>query len=224
MTTPALSTAASTAVASAATAGTATNPLLKLSNNFNDFLTLLTTQLKNQDPTTPMDTNTFTTELVQFTSVEQQISTNSNLTQLIQATQGSEVIQATAVVGKSVTVASPNIALQNGAGALSYNTTTAEPVAITITNAAGATVNTISAISAAGTNSWKWDGTDSTGATLPDGSYGVAISGTNAAGATAAVPFSVIGTTTGVTNANGVVSIQLGAVSVPFSSVQSVGN
>lgn len=217
-------TAATSAATAPAAAAKATNPLLALSNNFNDFLTLLTTQLKNQDPTTPMDTNTFTTELVQFTSVEQQISTNTNLTQLIQATQGSEVIQATDVVGKSLTVASTNIALQNGSGALSYNTTTAEPVSIKITNAAGATVNTLTGTSTAGTNSWKWDGTDSTGATLPDGSYGVAITGTNAAGTAAAVPFSVIGTATGVTNTNGVVAIQLGAVSVPFSSVQSVGN
>ena len=51
-----------------------------------------------------MDTNTFTSELVQFSSVEQQITTNSSLTQLIQATQGSEVIQATGVVGKQVTL------------------------------------------------------------------------------------------------------------------------
>ena len=88
-----LTSAASAGVSAAAsTAATGTNALTTLSNNFNDFLSLLTTQLKNQDPSTPMDSNTFTSELVQFSSVEQQITTNSSLTSLIQATQGSEVI------------------------------------------------------------------------------------------------------------------------------------
>ena len=90
------------------------NALTSLSSNFTSFLGLLLTQLQNQDPSSPMDTNTFTSELVQFSSVEQQITTNSSLTSLIQATQGSEVIQATGVVGKSVTVDSSQIALQNG--------------------------------------------------------------------------------------------------------------
>ena len=65
---------------------------------------MLMTQLQNQDPTSPMDTNQFTTELVQFSSVEQQINTNTSLTQLIQLTQAGEVMQASAMTGKQVTV------------------------------------------------------------------------------------------------------------------------
>ena len=55
----------------------------QLSSNFSTFLTLLTTQLKNQDPTAPMDSNQFTQQLVQFSQVEQQIDTNTNLKTLI---------------------------------------------------------------------------------------------------------------------------------------------
>src|SRR3979409_1060536 len=78
------------AASSSAVTQTGTTALDGLANNFTNFLSLLMTQLKNQDPSAPMDSNQFTTELVQFTSVEQQINTNSNLTQLIQLTQASQ--------------------------------------------------------------------------------------------------------------------------------------
>ena len=216
-------TAATTATTTAATAA-APNALTTLSGNFNDFLNLLLTQLKNQDPSAPMDSNTFTTELVQFSSVEQQITTNGSLTQLIQATQGGEVIQATGVVGKSVTLSSTQVPLQNGAGSLSFTTTGAEPVAITLSNSSGVDVRDVSLNSTAGSNSYAWDGKDNSGATLPDGAYTATVTGTGAGGVTAAVPFTVTGTATGVTNTNGVVNLNVGAVSVDFSKVQSVGN
>ena len=90
--------------------------LNSLSSNFGDFLNLLMTQLQNQDPTSPMDTNQFTTELVEFSSVEQQINTNTSLTQLIQLTQGGEMMQASSMTGKQVTVSSDHVPLQNGKG------------------------------------------------------------------------------------------------------------
>ncbi len=228
LTAPPLSSAASSAASAAAGGGVsaggsaAPNALTSLSSNFTSFLNLLLTQLKNQDPTTPMDTNSFTTELVQFSSVEQQITTNSSLTSLIQATQGSEVIQATGVVGKSVTVSSTQAALQNGSATVNYTTTAAEPVDITVTNASGVKVAEVTGTSSAGANSWTWDGKNSAGVQQPDGAYTVAINGASPSGATAAVPFTVTGKATGVVNSNGAVTLQVGAVSVPFSSVQSV--
>ena len=141
-----------TSSSSAASSGTSpsTNALSSLSSNFNSFLNLLLTQLKNQDPASPMDANTFTTELVQFSGVEQQITTNSSLTQLIQATQGNEVIQATGVVGKQVTLNSTQIPLQGGTGSLGFTTPSAEPVAIKITNSSGVDVRDASLTSTAG--------------------------------------------------------------------------
>ncbi len=223
-TTTPTSTAAAATAATSSTSTAAPNALTSLTNNFTDFLNLLLTQLKNQDPSTPMDSNTFTSELVQFSGVEQQITTNSSLTSLIQATQGSEVIQATGVVGKSVTVASTQVALQNGTGQLNYTTASAEPVDISITNSAGVKVREIDATSNAGSNTFTWDGKDDSGTQLADGAYTVAINGTNAGGTTTAVPFTVTGTATGVTNSNGAVTLQVGALSVDFSKVQSVAS
>ena len=72
------------------TATNSTDPALKqLSGNFSTFLNLLTTQLKNQDPTSPMDTNQFTQQLVMYSQVEQQIQSNSNLKTLIAQGQSS---------------------------------------------------------------------------------------------------------------------------------------
>ena len=105
------------AAAAASTGNTAsaaaTNALTNLSSNFQDFLGMLMTQLQNQDPTSPMDTNQFTQELVEFSSVEQQINTNSSLTQLIQLTQSGQVEQSASIVGHQVELNSANIVVQN---------------------------------------------------------------------------------------------------------------
>lgn len=209
----------------AATAGGATgkNALTSLSSNFDSFLHLLLTQLQNQDPTTPMDTNQFTFELVQFSGVEQQISTNGSLTQLIQLTQGSEVIQSSSTIGKQATVTSDYVALQNGQGAVNFTTTGPEPVAIAISNDAGVKIRDASLTSVAGANTFKWDGTDNSGNAVPDGAYKVAVVGATPGSAAAALPFTVTGTATGVSNVNGAVSLNLGALSVGFGDVQSLG-
>ena len=87
---------ATASTANSATSGnatsTSTNALSSLTNNFSSFLNLLMTQLQNQDPSSPMDTNQFTSELVQFSQVEQQITTNSSLTTVFVASHGSESI------------------------------------------------------------------------------------------------------------------------------------
>jgi flagellar basal-body rod modification protein FlgD len=211
------------AASSGAAAG-ATNPLLSLSNNFNDFLQMLMTQLQNQDPTSPMDTNEFTSELVAFSGVEQQINTNQSLTQLIQLTQSGEVMQAAAMDGKQATVQSSQIALQNGTGSLQFTTATPQAVAIAITNAAGQQIYGTVLNSTAGQNTWTWNGQDNNGNQLPDGAYNVALVAANADGSLAAQPFTVTGTVTGVQGTSSGMELEMGALSVPFSAVQSMGN
>src|SRR3989454_7028622 len=75
-----------------------------IAGNFQDFLQLLTTQLKNQNPLDPLDTNQFTQQLVQFAQVEQQINMNTSLTQLIALQQTAQMTQAIGLVGATVTV------------------------------------------------------------------------------------------------------------------------
>src|SRR5579884_3630424 len=88
-----------------------TNAMAQLSSNFSTFLTLLTTQLKNQDPTSPMDSNQFTQQLVMYSQVEQQINTNDNLKTLIsQGTTNASAMAAT-YLGKKVSVTNGNASL-----------------------------------------------------------------------------------------------------------------
>jgi flagellar basal-body rod modification protein FlgD len=214
----------STTAAASAISQSGTSALSGLSNNFSDFLTLLMTQLQNQDPSSPMDSNTFTTELVQFSSVEQQINTNSDLTQLIQLTQASQIIQSASMIGKPVTVTSSQLSLQNSTAAVNFSTTAAEPVGIAVYNSTGSQVQTATLDSNAGANTWKWDGKNASGATMPDGPYTVTVTAIGTSGSAANVPFTVTGTTTSVINNAGTVQIQLGGLTLPFSAVDSVGS
>lgn len=213
------------AASAASTAGNASNTALtSLSSNFGNFLGLLMTQLQNQDPTSPLDTNQFTSELVQFSSVEQQINTNSSLTQLIQLTQAGEIMQSSAMVGKTVAVQSADLTLQSGHAALNYTSPATEPVAISVTSDTGAKILDTSVTAARGTNTWTWDGTDASGNALPDGTYKVTVTGTGTDGSSTALPFTVSGIATGVQNQNNTLTLLLGSLSVPFSAVAAVGN
>jgi flagellar basal-body rod modification protein FlgD len=214
----------SPAAAPAAASTTAPNSLASLSSNFSDFLNLLMTQLKNQDPSSPMDANSFTSELVEFSSVEQQINTNASLNTLIQLTQAGDVSQATAVVGKQVMVQSTQMPLQNGSGTLVFNANSPGPATITVKNAAGGTLQTATVNATQGQNVWTWNGMGLGGQTMPDGAYTVTVTNGASGAAATALPFTVVGTATGVSTANNVVNLQLGALSVPFANVVSVGS
>ncbi|MCF3946514.1 flagellar hook assembly protein FlgD [Acidiphilium sp. AL] len=193
-----------------------------LSSNFSSFLNLLMTQLRNQDPSSPMDANQFTSELVQFSQVEQQINTNSSLGQLIQLTQAGDLTQASAMLGSKITAQSNEIPLQNGKASLSFTSPVAGPVAIAIYNSAGQQIRDAALTATQGSNTWNWDGTNNAGTVMPDGAYKVAVIGANGNGSTSALPFTVTGTATGVSSGTNSVSLNLGALSVPFSSVVSV--
>ncbi|MBS0558619.1 MAG: flagellar hook assembly protein FlgD [Proteobacteria bacterium] len=213
--------ASSGASASASSSSSAT-ALTSLSSNYSDFLKMLMTQLQNQDPTNPMDTSQFTSQLVQFASVEQQINTNNNLTQLIQATQGSELIQGSAIVGQSVTATSSTLPLQNGSASLTFTAPTAEPVAIAVYSSSGTKIVDAVVSAAAGENTWTWNGQNATGTQMADGAYKVAVEGANSDGTATALPFTVTGTATGITADSSGVNVQLGPVSVGFGSITSV--
>ncbi|MGD0431834.1 MAG: flagellar hook capping FlgD N-terminal domain-containing protein [Acetobacteraceae bacterium] len=219
-----MTTVSATPASASAAPAQSTDPLSSLSSNFGDFLNLLLTQLQNQDPTSPMDANSFTSELVEFSSVEQQINTNTSLGQLIQLTQAADVTQSSAILGKQVTVQSTQIPLQNGTGTLDFTAPSAEPVSITVQDANGNILQQANVNAAQGANTWNWNGTNSNGQMLPDGAYTVTVTGGPVGTSPTAVPFTVVGTATGVTTQNDTVNLQLGALSVPFSSVTSVAN
>ena len=186
---PAGSTSAASGTTSAsAIAQTDTPPLWKVSHEFQHIPDHADNLVENQDPTSPLDSSQFTSELVQFSSVEQQINTNTNLTQLIQLTQASQVEQSSALLNKPATVTSSQLSLQSGTSTINFNTTTAEPISISVVNASGTQVAGATATSTAGSNTWTWNGQTSSGAALPDGAYTVTVNTVGSSGTAAAVP------------------------------------
>ncbi len=214
--------APATATSAPAATGAPDSARATLAGNFNDFLRLLMTQLKNQDPSSPLDSNQFTSQLVQFASVEQQINANSNLTTLIGLTQGEQVLQAAGLVGKNVLVSSDHIPLQQGSGGVSLTAATAQPVMVTITTEGGTMVRNAVIAANAGTNQWSWDGRNNAGSQMPDGSYKISMAAINADGSAAAQAFAVRGTVTGMGRQGTAVDLDLGAQVADLSTVQQV--
>jgi flagellar basal-body rod modification protein FlgD len=196
----------------------------QLSNNFSTFLTLLTTQLKNQDPTSPMDSSQFTQQLVEFSQVEQQINTNSSLNTLI--TQGQTQIgaYATSYLGKTVSVTNGNAALANGSATWTYNLgTVASQNALTVTNASGKVVYSGPGETAAGSHQFVWNGKDNGGNQLADGTYTLAV---NAQAADESVVTSTIssnGTVSEIDMSSGTPKLVVNGMELGLGDVANVG-
>src|SRR3954466_5511563 len=136
-------TAATTSgAASSAAAASGAVDKQTLAGNFNTFLQLLTTQLKNQNPLDPLDTNQFTQQLVQFAGVEQQLRTNDQLSALLALQQTAQSTQALTFVGKTAVVDGNTAALSHGLATWNLGVSTDSNVNIAITNSAGQTVFT----------------------------------------------------------------------------------
>lgn len=149
----------------------------KLAEDFDDFLLLLTTQLKNQDPSEPLDTNEFTSQLVEFASVEQAVATNLNLEKLVASSNAAGIQQGLGYIGKSVEALGNKGVLSNGSAAFSYELPQdAFEVSVTILDTTGRAVFTGKGDTQAGKNLVLWDGVNSlTGQPMPDGTYQVVV-------------------------------------------------
>ena len=196
----------------------------KLDTQLNQFLNLLVTQLKNQDPLDPMKANEFTTQLVQFASVEQQIYQNSNLEKLLALEQTKAVSSLVDFIGRTVETTGKTVPLENGNAEITYTMpANANKATITITNASGLTVYKTEADNSAGKHDFVWDGKNSSGIMQPDGPYNVLVSGTDFGGNLLNIDQTVWGRVTGANVQNGQASLFLGdSISVSQDSVLSV--
>src|SRR6187551_955592 len=104
---------------------------VEIASNFTTFLQLLTTQLKNQNPLDPLDTNQFTQQLVQFAQVEQQMNTNTQLQTLVSLQQTAQSTAALSYVGSTVVVDGSTSSLVNSQA--SWNLNVAKPATATVT-------------------------------------------------------------------------------------------
>ncbi len=194
-----------------------------IAENFNTFLSLLTTQLKNQNPLDPLDTNQFTQQMVQFTSVEQQLQTNEFLKTLTASAQNASNTEAVSFIGKQITAAGANAELSNGSASWQYSLNrSASNTTITIRDSNGAIVHTDETSLAGGTGTFTWDGKDDAGNQLPNGNYSITINARDSNGSYVPVTTQISGTVEGVDLSGTSPVLIVGGAQVNLSSVLSV--
>ncbi len=170
-----------------------------IAQNFDTFLSILTTQLKNQNPLDPLDTNQFTQQLVQFTGVEQQLKTNDFLEALLLNTQSAGRSDAVSYIGKEVSASGKTAELKDGGAYWTYNAAAnVANATVTIKNASGSVVYVEQGSLNSGSGAFLWDGMGSDGSKQPDGIYTIDIKGTNLNGNTVAVTTNSVGIVTAV--------------------------
>jgi flagellar basal-body rod modification protein FlgD len=185
----------SPAVTSAITSATSTTGVDQdtLAKNFSQFLTLLTTQLKHQNPLEPLDTNQFTQQLVQFAQVEQQLKQNDQLATLVALQKTAQSTAALGFVGETVVVDGSTASLANGQANWSLNVPKPATVTVNIKNSTGQNVFSGSYSMLAGVNDFTWDGKSSNGTQWPAGNYTMTVTAKDVSGQAITVPTEVEG-------------------------------
>ena len=209
---------------SSTTASAINNSLASLASNSQTFLTLLTTQLKNQDPTSPLDTNQFTAQLTQMTGVEQQLLSNQLLQQLVTQSTGSGVTNAVGLIGKQVTASGSNATLQSGSATWQYTLGgSASTVNVQVSDGSGNVVYAGQAHPGAGAQTFSWNGQDAKGQQQANGgSYTLSVNAVDSSGKAVSVSNAVQGAATAVEQVNGQTMITVAGVQVPLTAVTAV--
>ncbi len=205
----------------------ATNALAsqQIAGNFQSFLQLLTTQLQNQNPLDPLDTNQFTQQLVEFAGVQQQLNTNDSLATLVSLQQTSQSTQVLGFVGKTAVVSGSTAALTNSTATWQLSVPTASSVNITVANSTGQTVFTGSYNASAGNNQpFEWNGQGNDGTQWPDGNYTLTATAKDAGGNTVAITTAIEGTVSAVDLTQSPPLLTIGGQKYTVSQIQSIVN
>jgi flagellar basal-body rod modification protein FlgD len=198
---------------------------VSLGDNLNSFLTMLTTQLRNQDPMSPLDTNQFTQQLVSFSQVEQAIKTNTQLTSLVSLISTNTLASSLALVGKKVAVESAQMGLVDGEAQFAYELpASAKTTELVISDAGGNIVWRGAGETEAGTHGFTWDGKDSSGRPMPEGTYKLEVGAERLDGSIMTVPVKAFGTVGGVLMKDGNASLAFGTYEIPTTKLVAVLN
>jgi flagellar basal-body rod modification protein FlgD len=174
--TPTTTTPTSSSAASSAVNNT------EIASNFTEFLQLLTTQLQNQNPLSPMDTNQFTQQLVEFAQVEQQMNTNSSLSTLVSLAQTQQSTSALSLIGATVVVNGATVPMKNSSATWTLNASKPATATISISDSTGQTAYSGKFAVNSGAQSFHWNGIGNNGQQWPDGNYTLTATAVDASG------------------------------------------
>lgn len=208
------------------------NAAASLSQNFDSFLTLLTTQLKNQDPTSPMDSDKFTDQLSQFAQVEQGIQTNKNLENLLTMQGQQRQLSALSYVGAQIeAVGDTNWHRAGESLDFKYSISPEVPSAeLQIVDQSGKTVYSETVTDVSGVQNFTWNGKDNAGTDQAEGAYTLTIKPLAENGETfkdskgkpATVSIGIVGRVDSVDIGDDDIYLRIGDVSVPFTTLTNV--
>ena len=193
-----------------------------LASNFETFLTLLTSQLKNQDPLSPVDSNQFTAQLTQMAGVEQQLLTNDLLKGLLAAQGGGGLAGAATYIGKEATAAWSATKFTDGEATWSYElAANAASARLEVLDGSGNVVWSGDAPDkTTGVHDFTWDGDATTGNDGQDGQvYSLRVVAKDAAGGAVDAQILTRGRITGVEMYDGVPYLTVGNSILPLSTV-----
>ena len=193
-----------------------------LAGNFDTFLRILTTQLKNQNPLDPLDTNQFTQQLVQFAGVEQQINMNQQLTTLVALQKATQTTSAMSFLGSTATVDGTTTKLTNGAASWSFAVDKPSTATINIKSSNGALAYSGSYPLTPGAQNFNWDGRGNNGVKWPDGDYTMTVTAKDASGATVAVSTEIRGTVDSVDLTQNPPVLKIGGQSFSLDRIKQV--
>lgn len=191
-----------------------------------DFMSLMTTQLQNQDPLEPMESGDFLGQIASFGTVSGIADLQASFSSFAEAMQSDQALQGSSLVGRSVLIPS-SIGYMSADSGLTGQINVAEPVTdlkVTIYNEAGVAVKTLEMGSASGYTNFSWDGFDDNGDVMPEGVYQFKATGTvngeNTAFATATI--AKVSSVLVGSSSQGLTVNLAGIGSVPFSEVQEI--
>lgn len=214
---------ASTTAASNTVSGVTNVASDRLTTTYDTFLKMLTTQLKVQNPLDPMDAEKFTEQLVQYSSVEQQIATNQKLEDMLATMVSTATLGLVNYIGKKIEAVSDITQLQKGEAVWSLDSAkAAKDAKVTIRNSVGAVVYEGEMDLTKGDNEFKWDGKLANGQEAPEGPYQISIAATDEDGAAVAITTRVTGTVTGVDTSGTEPYLKIGNTSVPLYALRKI--
>ncbi len=210
-------------VGSSSQASTAAASSSALAQNFDAFLMLLTTQLKNQDPLSPLESTEFVTQLVQFSAVEQAIHQRQSLENLVNLQLAWQATNAVGYIGKTIDVSGENVFLKDGAAEIKYTLDEdAGKSTITIRDADGNVVRELAGDKTKGPHILTWDGRDHDGVALPEGQYSVSIAATKGQDIAVGATTTYSGVVNAIESSGGQVLLRVGNARIPIGDVTSV--
>jgi flagellar basal-body rod modification protein FlgD len=211
------STASTSSTSSAASASAMTSA---------DFLSLLVSELQNQDPMNATSVTDFINQMTSYVNVASQQAINTSLGSLAGSFTSLVTLNSVNYIGHTVTAKADTAMLSNGSATFNYSLSSASSNAqVTITDSLGNTVYTGSGTGDAGSNSFTWDGKDSDGNQLEDGGkYTIAVTATDTVGNSVVQYTAITGTVTGIDTSTSTPSLTVNGVSVSASNIIGVSS